>query len=662
MKKNNPKLIKKKLKRSQSYGYGHNINLRKKSLANLDTKIKASFSNLNDILNRINDSKEEVLYNKFQFIDLKSLENLDNNILLLCNNLRNEAKYASKLSYGYNLGSLELDNFLSNLEKKHKKKLILKSKEKEKEVEKVDYNNEFNLASLGKDKKEKLFNNSFIKEQKRMRDLYNLKLELKLIDEKKKIGEKKTFETLNKAPNCLLDRDKRKNPRYSRIKSKYFSDYQLSKSFELEDGLIEANILNEQNKLEEENEKENNKEEVFITNNTKENNKYLNTAIINNHKKSIIKEKKEDKNFLHITKRTNILLNQNIDSNNNQDLSTKKKSIISRNVKNQNFNNSAIIKSNSNDSSNFKSSIRLKLKSGHNISRNNNVSSLYKKIYKNNFGNRNFYSRQKSQMGSGPTIYSSVATSRPISSFTNFNSTVYHHFKKESNKSSSDILSSKKKFKNYINNINKIIRYSNYSTDKFKKSTKELNKKELFVKSTNKIFEKKKNLNIDKIVENLKLDKNPHSFINDKKLIYNNSLKVKLMLNLKNREILNTVILTLLDEQRRVNNFFIDATLYEKMMKKFERNKTFNLLSNKIINFEKKHDKERILDMFDKTDENIINIFNKKENKERYNEKEYKFELIKNKNMKIMDNNTVKKTHFNGNLHKKHLVAKYKKN
>ena len=391
MKKKNPKLIKKKLKRSQSYGYGHNINLRKKSLANLDTKIKASFSNLNDILNRINDSKEEVLYNKFQFIDLKSLENLDNNILLLCNNLRNEAKYASKLSYGYNLGSLELDNFLSNLEKKHKKKLILKSKEKEKEVEKVDYNNEFNLASLGKDKKEKLFNNSFIKEQKRMRDLYNLKLELKLIDEKKKIGEKKTFETLNK----------RKNPRYSRIKSKYFSDYQLSKSFELEDGLIEANILNEQNKLEEENEKENNKEEVFITNNAKENNKYLNTAIINNHKKSIIKEKKEDKNFLH------------------------------RNVKNQNFNNSAIIKSNSNDSSNFKSSIRLKLKSGHNISRNNNVSSLYKKIYKNNFGNRNFYSRQKSQMGSGPTIYSSVATSRPISSFTNFNSTVYHHFKKE---------------------------------------------------------------------------------------------------------------------------------------------------------------------------------------------------------------------------------------
>ena len=149
MKKNNPKLIKKKLKRSQSYGYGHNFNLRKKSLANLDTKIKSSFSNLNDILNRINDSKEEVLYNKFQFIDLKSLENLDNNILLLCNNLRNEAKYASKLSYGYNLGSLELDNFLSNLEKKHKKKLILIAKNLQK-FEKKDDNSEISDKSSKK--------------------------------------------------------------------------------------------------------------------------------------------------------------------------------------------------------------------------------------------------------------------------------------------------------------------------------------------------------------------------------------------------------------------------------------------------------------------------------------------------------------------------------
>ena len=163
-----------------------------------------------------------------------------------------------------------------------------------------------------------------------------------------------------------------------------------------------------------------------------------------------------------------------------------------------------------------------------------------------------------------------------------------------------NLSASKNKFKTYVSEINKILRYSDYTTEKFKKSTNELNKKKLFIKSTNKIFERKKIVNIDKIIKNLNLDKNPHSFINDKKLIYNNSLKVKLMLNLKNREILNTVILTLFDEQRRVNKFFIDQSLYEKLLKKFERNKVFNLLSNKIINFEKKHDKEQILDMFDK--------------------------------------------------------------
>ena len=187
------------------------------------------------------------------------------------------------------------------------------------------------------------------------------------------------------------------------------------------------------------------------------------------------------------------------------------------------------------------------------------------------------------------------------------------------------------------------------------------NKFKTYVSEINKIFERKKIVNIDKIIKNLNLDKNPHSFINDKKLIYNNSLKVKLMLNLKNREILNTVILTLFDEQRRVNKFFIDQSLYEKLLKKFERNKVFNLLSNKIINFEKKHDKEQILDMFDKGEENIEEFMKNKEIKKKFDEDEYKFVLIKNKNMKLMDNEKNKKMNLNGNLYKKHLVAKYKK-
>ena len=122
-------------------------------------------------------------------------------------------------------------------------------------------------------------------------------------------------------------------------------------------------------------------------------------------------------------------------------------------------------------------------------------------------------------------------------------------------------LKSSKSFKKYISQINKILRFSDYTTENFRKNFKELNKQKLFVKSTKKIFERKKIVNIDKIIKNLNLDKNPHSLINDKKLIYNNSLKVKLMLNLKNREILNTIILTLFDEQRRANNFFVDTSL-----------------------------------------------------------------------------------------------------
>ena len=168
------------------------------------------------------------------------------------------------------------------------------------------------------------------------------------------------------------------------------------------------------------------------------------------------------------------------------------------------------------------------------------------------------------------------------------------------------------------------------------------------------------------IIKSLKLDKNPHTSINDKKLVYNNSLNVKMMLNLKNREILNTVILKLFDEERLANKFFIDASLYEKFLKKFEMNKVCNLLSNKIINFEKKYDKERVLEMFQKEDEEDMNDFLKqKESKEKYNEEEeYKLILIKNQNMKLMEKEKNKKRNkmiLNGNVYKKHLIAKYKK-
>ena len=644
---------------------GENLNLRRKSLAILDTKIKTSFSHLNTLLDKINNTKDLVINNKFDVRDVKSLKNLDNNALILSHNFRKEAKNATKLALGYNLSAFDLDTFIKELRKKKKKiegKKNLKENKKDGEKELIidnfeNYKNEFNLAHFGKNKHEKIKNNSFLKNQKRMRDLYNLKLELNLIDQKKKIGEKRTFDEVKRAPNCLIDRDKRKNPQYQRVKSKYFEMYQLSKSFEIEDELIEKNILNEE--YDTEDEKENNND-IFLTNDTK-------SKIPHITKKTILKEVNQIKNSNFSNKKL---------------LHKKKKSFSAKNIKCRNFNNSAMVNSSQNNkNNNSKQSIRLKLKSGININKKNDIitntnndinshNNLYSKIYKNNFiNNRNRNSRSKqliSNLTSKPTLYSSKSSSRPLSSFSSFNNTTYHFNKtKVMNKTmtnlNNNLSASKNKFKTYVSEINKILRYSDYTTEKFKKSTNELNKKKLFIKSTNKIFERKKIVNIDKIIKNLNLDKNPHSFINDKKLIYNNSLKVKLMLNLKNREILNTVILTLFDEQRRVNKFFIDQSLYEKLLKKFERNKVFNLLSNKIINFEKKHDKEQILDMFDKGEENIEEFMKNKEIKKKFDEDEYKFVLIKNKNMKLMDNEKNKKMNLNGNLYKKHLVAKYKK-
>ena len=635
--------------------YGINTNLRRKSLAVLDTKIKSSFSNLNSLLDKINNAKDLVINDKFDVKDVKSLKNLDNNVLLLSKSFAIESKKAAKLSYGYNLSSYDLDTFLKNFRKKKKKRIgkkEVKTNDKNEEIKQDninDYKNEFDLAYLGKNIKEKIENNSFLKNQKKMRDLYNLKLELNLIEQRKKIGEKRTFDAVKRAPNCLIDRDQRKNPKFSRIKSKYYEMYQLSKSFEIEEGILERNILNEINQFDDE--KYNiNKKDILLTNNTKENDT-------------------TNKNMFHITKRTILKnLNNKLSPKNRKSLSAKNIRNNNNHKKIKNFNNSEVnIIDTQNNDSNFKQAIRLKLKDGFNFNKNNNSNNLYKKIYKSNFRNRNIPARHwGTNLTTKQTLYSSKSSSRPISSLTAFNNTTYHFKNKKIYNNNSMILNTntigqKEQFRKYVSEINKIIKYSDYSTEKFKKSTNELNKKKLFSKSTNKIFEKEKVLNIDKIIKNLKLDKNPHTSINDKRLIYNNSLNVKLMLNLRNREILNTVILKLFDEERRVNKFFIDASLYEKFLKKFEMNKVFNLLSNKIINFEKKNDKEKILEMFEKDEENVLSFMKKKEKKEKFSEDEYKFILLKNKNMKIMDKEKNRELNLKGNLYKKHLVSKYKK-
>ena len=113
------------------------LNLRKKDLSSLDTKIKASLSNLNFLLNKIDRTKDLVLNNNFDKKDIKSLKNLGNNSLILTKNLRKEANKATKLAYGYNLSSRDLDTFLSKLRRK-KKYYAKKQKNKIDKIEEIE--------------------------------------------------------------------------------------------------------------------------------------------------------------------------------------------------------------------------------------------------------------------------------------------------------------------------------------------------------------------------------------------------------------------------------------------------------------------------------------------------------------------------------------------
>ena len=662
----NNKLIKKRYKRPYISTYfsikpqtcDENLNLRQKSLAVLDTRIKASFARLNSIINKINNSKDSILNNKFDIRDVKLMKNLDSNCLLLCKSFSNEAKKASKLSNGYNLSSYDLDAFIKDLRKKKKKYKVKHELNKNDEIseDNIDnYKTEFNLANLGQNKQEKMKNNSFLNNQRKMRDLYNLKLELMFIERRKKIGEKKSFEVEeNKGSKFLKDKERKRKSQYDRIKSRYYNKYKLSKSFEIKDNLIEQYVLKNINQLGDENDNKK-KEEIFITSNKEEKNNNNNQETFP--KKIVIKE-------------LNKLKEYNFNFNNNQ-ISKKRKSfsasIINDNIAKKYRNNSAIINSEMNKNAQLKQPINLRLKSGINIGKNKIIrTSIYNKIYKNN-NNHKYRNSRPNNLVSTPTntkktIYTTNKTlSRPISSFSSFNNTTYHFNTNKTNaKINNSTLGSKKKFENYISTINDIIKYSDYTTEQFKKETSEFNKKKLFMKSNNKIFEKKKIVDINKIIKNLALDKNPHSFINDKKLIYNNSLKVKPLLNNKNKLILNTFLLTIFDEDRRLNKNFIDASEYEKAMKKNEMNKVFNILSNKIINFEKKYDKEKALEIFAPDDVNTF-LKNRGEMFDKYDEKEYQFLLLKNKNMKIMEKENNRKKNISGNLYKKHLVAKYKK-
>ena len=120
MKKNNINNKKDKIIKSKNIdytSYEHNVNIRRKSLSILDSKLKYTFTNLNTLLDKINNVKELVVFNKYDTRDLRSLKNLDNSALLFSKNMKEEIKKTSALLYDYNLRSLEIDTFMKHLEK-----------------------------------------------------------------------------------------------------------------------------------------------------------------------------------------------------------------------------------------------------------------------------------------------------------------------------------------------------------------------------------------------------------------------------------------------------------------------------------------------------------------------------------------------------------------
>ena len=674
--------------------FERNVNIRRKNLQILNSKIQFSLSHMNTLLSKINNVKNLVVFKKYDIKDLKSVRNLDNSALIYSKHIKQEVKNSSNLLYAYNLSSLDLDNFMEELMEPKK---IEKKYENDVNFDQNEYNRlkkEFDLASGGKTKHDKIMGSWFLKNESKMRDLYNLKLDLFLREQRKKIGNNFIYEIEQKVPMCIREKDKRMNKQYSDVKSKYYDMYKISKSFELEEGLKDIEILKDE---------ENKNAELFITkdrniiNQKKNCSKYNKDYMTYNQNNSIVesinendKEENVRKEAMSLNKTINDDNNKNFESdnvnntNNNNikkmiNIRKKRKPFSARIIKTNSFNATtpASIATLSTKNNKYKQNIRLKanrVNSGIINQRNHydNNNAIYSRVLINNYSYKNKHKLNRPvspNIASKQTLYSSTTSSRPISAFSSFNNNNTIYQLNSSNKlklnlnQASSLSKSKKKndFNKYINELNKIIKYSNYTTNKFKKSSKELGKKKLFQKSNSQIFERTNFVDIQKIKRNLKLDRNPHSYINDKKLILDNSEKVKLMLTEKHKRILNGIVLELLANQSRVNSFYSDYSHYEKVLMKFKRNKKFNKLANETMVLEKKLDKEKVYEIFEQDEEKIMDYLKEINNKHRFDDEEWKHIILKHKNLTQMDKANRKNMFLNGNLHKKHLVAKYKK-
>lgn len=123
MENENNKFKRNKYSKSKQYnleGFQQNVDIRKKNLTILNLKLRHSLSKMNTLLSKINNVKNLVVFKKYDINDLNSIKNLDKNALCFSKEIKQEIKNSSDLLYAYNLGPIDLDNFMNNMEKQKK--------------------------------------------------------------------------------------------------------------------------------------------------------------------------------------------------------------------------------------------------------------------------------------------------------------------------------------------------------------------------------------------------------------------------------------------------------------------------------------------------------------------------------------------------------------
>ena len=620
-----------------------NMSLRDKNLSFINTRINRSIINLNNLISKMNNLKDIVLFNQCDQKDLKSIRNLDSSALYFSKHIRNELNASSELLKAYGLSNMELDDFISRFQKKTKRCLStaeLAKKFKESKTKKNDefekIKEEFNLGASN-NIEESNMNNKFLSEEKQSRDLYDLNMRVFLDDQRNKIGKKEKFESVDKKVDFLREAEKiNYQNRWSQVKSKYYNKYKLSRTYQDEQEIILNQKCKEEKNINEFDENKKSKNLKLISSNNNNKYKSRNELINNNiHSPIIMKNNLNTYKKLCQKKPKSAFNRSNIST-----INKCSKNFITFSDNNKNNNSVEIFK-------------KLNKNTINNSKINSSKTNSTKKYFK---GRR---SKNSTNLTSKITFHSSRASSRPISAFSSCNNTTFYKLN-----NNSKIYKFPKK---YINEINNIIKISKLNTKKFKEESKEmkLENKRLFKKSYSDVFAKTSNLNLDNIIKEFNFNYNKEDFrngyeikpdtINKKNNILNNADKVKKLLNAKGKKILDEVLKKLLVIENKIEHN-LNFSYNEKLINMREENKKFKKIAKDTMKFENELDKQRVFDMFSHEDAQIFEWADEIKILTKLNEEDWKNVMQKQNILKEIQRNKIRRNKIDMNFIKKQTI------